>query len=108
MRRFLGVVLLLTAAAWAQVMTVPDLFGQRTTLDGKPVTVRGTVKGYYEKDNYCGFLLFDSGKAISVVSELKPKLINDNQATVSGTFWVSKQAYFKNFSNVVEATSINP
>ena len=100
--------LLLTVAAWAQVMTVPDVFAQRAALDGKPVTVRGTVKGYYEKADHCGFLLFDSGKAVSVIAEGKPGLANDSQATVSGTFWVSKQLYFKNCSNVVEATSINP
>lgn len=106
--RTLLVLLLVAAAVWADVMSVGDVFGQRTSLDGKPVTVRGTVKGYYEKDEFSAFLLVDGGKAISVITDSKPQLVNDSQVTVSGTFWVVKKAYFKNFSNVVEASSITP
>ena len=102
----LAIVFALSVSAWADPTTLKQLFDDRKTLDGKEVTVSGTVKSYFEKDSYSSFLLMDGGKGCSVWVSGKKGLKNDQKITVTGTFSLSKKLSNRNFSNVIEASDV--
>ncbi|MCE7869244.1 hypothetical protein DYH09_02580 [bacterium CPR1] len=100
--------LLMAAALAAETLTVPDLFAGREKYSGQEVLVGGTIKGYAEKPEQTSFLLFDSGKAVSVYLPRAAGYANNEKAIVRGTFHLEKKLGGRIFTNVIEATSIEP
>ena len=98
----------LTAIALADPLSMEQLMKDRQAQDGKVVTVTGLVKGYTEKDDSSSFLLMDGGKGCSVYAVGRKGLHNDQRVTVNGTFSLAKKLGTSNFSNVVEASDIQP
>lgn len=104
MTRCLSLVLLLLLCALparADTVTLKDINSDLKGYDGKAVTVTAEVKNYFEKPGYCGFLLFDSGKAVSGYSEGHLGLENGTRVTVTGTFKLRLDAQGRVFSNVI-------
>ena len=93
---------------WSDPITLQQLFADQKAQDGKILTVSGTVKGYYEKDDFSAFLLIDGGKGCSVYVAGKKALQNEQKVTVTGPFSLSKKIGSRHFSNVIEATDIQP
>ena len=97
---------LLALAALADPVTLATLMADRKAHDGKIVTVTGTVKGYFEKDDYSSCLLFEQGKACSLYLTGKAGLANEQKVTVTGTFSLEKKLNNHIFSNVVEVNEV--
>ncbi len=99
-------VALLALAALAETTTLQALMADRPGFDAKTVTVTGTVKSYFEKDDYSSCLLFDNGKACSLYFTGRAGLANEQKVTVTGTFSLEKKLGTRNFSNVIEVTQV--
>jgi len=108
MRKLAIALSLMTLAAGADPISLQQLMADKKAQDGKIVTVSGTVKSYYEKDDYSSFLLIDGGKGCSVYIPGRKGLQNEQRITVTGTFSLSKKLGTRMFSNVVEATEVTP
>lgn len=111
MKRSLSLMLLLllfALPAWAETVTLKDINSDLKGFDGKVVTVSAEVKNYFEKPGYCGFLLFDSGKAVSGYSEGHLGLKNGTRVTLTGTFKLRLDAQGKVFSNVIVVEQTEP
>lgn len=108
MKKFAMALTLMTLAAGADPISMQQLMTDKKAQDGKVVTVTGTVKSYYEKDDYSSFLLIDGGKGCSVYVPGRKGLQNEQHITVTGTFSLSKKLGTRMFSNVVEATEVTP
>lgn len=104
---WLTLAMFLGLAALAAPLSLQELMTDRKAYDGKIVTVTGTVKSYYEKEDFSSCLLFDNGKACSLYIPGKAGLANEQRARVTGTFWLAKKIGDRHFSNVVEVTEIS-
>lgn len=100
--------LLFALPARAETVTLKDINSDLKGYDGKVVTVTAEVKNYFEKPGYCGFLLFDSGKAVSGYSEGHLGLQNGTRVTVTGTFKLRLDTQGKVFSNVILVEKSEP
>lgn len=96
----------LAVMASADTITLQALMSDRQGFDGKTVTVTGTVKSYFEKDDYSSCLLFDSGKACSLYITGRAGLSNEQKLTVTGQFALEKKLGTRNFSNVIVVTDV--
>ena len=98
--------LFLAIVALADPVTLQALMADRPAYDGKVITVTGTVKSYFEKEDFSSCLLFDSGKACSLHIVGKAGFANEQKVTVTGTFSQSKMIGTRNYSNVIEVNEV--
>jgi len=102
----LGFAIALTASAVAAI-TIDGILASPATYDGQHVTVAGTLHDLQEKTSQRGnaYDVFSlcADRCVHVFTFGRPKLVEEQKLTVSGTFSAVKHVGSYTFRNEIEA-----